>query len=74
MNGQPRRVITTGRLVEHKNGFIKAHSIPVRSDVALPFPGDQVNVVNEDTGQVFDGEVTHVDWAHNTYDITARVE
>ena len=68
-----RKVIMSGLLVNFKGGVITAHGIPVRKDVALPFKGDLVSVINEDTGQVFDGEVTQVNWAKNSYDITARV-
>lgn len=64
----------TGRLVEFKHGVINANGIFVRSDVALPFPGDMVSVFSEESGKVFDAEVTRVNWALNTYDIKMRVE
>lgn len=69
-----RKVIMTGRLVDYKKGVIRAMGIPVRKDIDLPFSGDPVVVMNNDTGDLFEGEVTHVDWVKNTYDLKVLIE
>ncbi len=74
MNGDPRRVIMTGRLVNYRDQEINASGIFVRRGIPLPVPGESVSVFSEETGDVFDGEVTRVDRNRSTYDIKVWVE
>lgn len=74
MSESERLVIMAGSLVDCKKGVIRAMGIQVRKDIDLPFSGDQVSVLHEESGKVFEAEVTRVDWAKNTYDLKVLIE
>jgi exonuclease VII large subunit len=59
----------SGRMVNYRDQEINASGIFVRRDIPLPNQGDEVSVINQETGDVFGGLVTRVDRNRSTYDI-----